>query len=264
MDNNNEIKKANRKALPKFILILVISTIIGGVIGFFSVKYGLDALSSKIKAVGEIFGLRIAPYLMLATAIITPIVSVAIYSKAKKLLASWDGENEDIADSVDEKLSVILWLTSSALIFSYFLFAASYSGGLSTFQNKGNLIPIFIGITAFLAIMIEAITLQQKCVDATKKMNPEKTASVYDMKFQKKWLDSCDEAEKILIGKCAFKAYSATNAVCSALAVVLAVAAIIFGIGFLPSLVVCIIWLVNQSVYCKESMKYSKSGNKIF
>lgn len=264
MNNNNEIKKANRKALPKFILFTLAGAVLGGVIGFFSAKYGLDAFSGKIKAVGEIFGLRVAPYLMLATAVIMPIISVAIYSKAKKQLASWDGENEDIADSVDEKLSVILWLTSSALIFSYFLLAATYSGGLSTFQNKKNLIPVFIGITAFLAIMIETITIQQKCVDATKKMNPEKTASVYDMKFHKKWLDSCDEAEKILIGKCAFKAYSATNTVCSTLAVLLAVAAIIFGIGLLPSLTVCIIWLVNQSVYYKESMKYSKSGNKIF
>ncbi|MFR3979385.1 MAG: hypothetical protein ACLTZS_13970 [Roseburia faecis] len=35
------------------------------------------------------------------------------------------------------------------------------------------------------------------------------------------------------------------------------------GIGFLPSLVVCLIWIVNQSVYCKEALKYSKAGTKI-
>lgn len=264
MNNNNEIKNANRKALPKFILVLVISTIIGGAIGFFSAKYGLESLSGKMKIAGEIFGLRVAPYLMLATAIITPIVSVAIYNKAKKLLALWDGENEDIADSVDEKLSVTLWLTNSAFILSFFLIAASYSGGFTILDNKKNIIPFFISIAALIAILIETIIIQQKCVDTTKKMNPEKTASVYDMKFQKKWLDSCDEAEKILIGKCAFKAFSTTNNVCMVLAFLLAVSALIFGIGFLPSLVVCIIGLVNQSVYFKESMKYSKSGNKIF
>ena len=94
-------------------------------------------------------------------------------------------------------------------------------------------------------------------------MNPEKTASVYDMKFQKKWMESCDEAEKNMIGKCAFKAYAATNTVCSILSIVLAICALVFGIGFLPSLVVCLIWIVNQSVYCKEALKYSKAGNKI-
>ena len=34
--DNNEIRKANRKAFPKFMLIIVISLIVGGGIGFFS------------------------------------------------------------------------------------------------------------------------------------------------------------------------------------------------------------------------------------
>ena len=105
--------------------------------------------------------------------------------------------------------------------------------------------------------------IQQKCVDTAKQTNPEKKASVYDMQFQKKWLEDCDEAEKLMIGKCAFKAYAATNAVCTVLAIVLAVCALVFDIGFLPSLTVCLVWIVNLSVYCKEAMRYSKAGNKI-
>lgn len=57
----------------------------------------------------------------------------------------------------------------------------------------------------------------------------------------KKWIDRCDEAEKVLIDKCMFKAYRATNTVCSILAIVLTNCALIFGIGFLPSLVGCVI-----------------------
>ena len=83
------------------------------------------------------------------------------------------------------------------------------------------------------------------------------------MKFQKKWIDDCDEAEKIMIGKCAFKAYSATNAVCAALSIVLTLCALVFGIGFLPSLAVCLIWVINISVYYREAIRYSKPGNKI-
>lgn len=59
------------------------------------------------------------------------------------------------------------------------------------------------------------------------------------------------------------KAYASTNTVCTILSIVLAVCALVFGIGFLPSLVVCLIWIVNQSVYCKEALKYSKAGTKI-
>ena len=106
--------------------------------------------------------------------------------------------------------------------------------------------PFFIGIASFFAIMIEVVIIQQKCVDAAKKTNPEKTASVYDMKFQKKWMDSCDETEKIMIGKCELKAYANTNTVCTVLSIVLAVCALVFGIGFLPSLVICLIWIVKK------------------
>ena len=168
-----------------------------------------------------------------------------------------------MSDTIDEKLSIVIWVTSTALILSYFLIAASYANGFETFKTETSGALFLAGIIGFLTIMIEAVIFQQKCVDTTKKMNPEKTASVYDMKFQKKWMESCDETEKIMIGKCAFKAYAATNTVCSILSIVLAVCALVFGIGFLPSLVVCLIWIVNQSVYCKEALKYSKAGNKI-
>ncbi len=263
MNNNNEIKKANRKAMPKFILFMVICSIVGGVAGFFSSKYGLDSLAGGIKAAGESFGTHIAPWLLLAIAIIMPIISVPLYKRAKKLLATWDGEDDNVSDDVDEKLSIIIWITGAAFIISLFLIAASYSGGFAIFDNEENTVPFFVSIAAFLAVIFESIILNQKCVDTVKKTNPEKTASVYDMRFQKKWIDSCDEAEKIIIGKCAFKAYLATNTVCPILAMLLAICALIFNIGFLPSLVVCVIWIVNHTAYCKESMKYSKSGNKI-
>ena len=76
------------------------------------------------------------------------------------------------------------------------------------FESVNNMIGLTVSIAAFLGIMAEVVIIQQKSVDCVKIMNPEKTASVYDMKFQKKWLETCDEAEKIIVGKCAFKAFN--------------------------------------------------------
>ena len=264
---NDEIKNANRKALPKFLLVAVVCAIIGGVVGYYSghsaAKGGLDQLAGMLKEAGAFFGARIAPWLMLATAVIVPVLCIPIYRRAQKLVAAWDGEDEDTSDAVDRKLSAVLWLTSAALILSYFLIAASYSGGFSIFDSSESTLVFFIGIAAFFVILAEAIMFQQKCVDTAKQTNPEKKASVYDMQFQKKWLEDCDEAEKLMIGKCAFKAYSATNAVCTVLAIVLAVCALVFDIGFLPSLTVCLVWIVNLSAYCKEAMRDSRAGSKI-
>lgn len=258
-----EIKKANRRALPRFLLVMVISFAVGGALGFFSEKLDAGALSGGMAVMGEQFGMHVAPWLLLGVAVILPAVSVPLYRRTRRLLSGWDGEDESLADAVDEKLSIIIWLTSAALIVSFFLIAAQYSSGTAVFEGEGSATPFLIGVTAFLAILIESVLIQQKCVDASKQINPEKTASVYDMRFQKKWMDSCDEAERMLVGKCAYKAYSATNTVCVALAVVLAICALTFEIGFLPSLAVCMIWLVNQSVYCKEAIAHSKAGRRI-
>ena len=204
-DGNEQIKKANQKALPKFILFCVIGGLVGGIMGYLVAANGLDAMSGDIKAVVSKYVVLTAPWFMLALAVMLPAVTVPYYRKAKKQLALWDGEDEEISDHIENKLSIVQWFTSGSLIISYFLIAASYAGGITMFENAKNMIGFDVAIVAFLAIMAEGVIIQQKSVDCVKVMNPEKTASVYDMKFQKKWLDTCDEAEKIIVGKCAFK-----------------------------------------------------------
>ena len=259
---NDEIKQANRKALPKFLLFAVVCTLVGGVTGYFSADVEPDSLAPMMKNVGAFFGIRIAPWLMLALAILVAVICLPLYRSAKKLAAVWDGEDEDLYNTIDQKLSVVLWLANAAFILALFLLTATYSMGLESIDSANGFV-FFISIAAFFAIMVEATVFQQKCVDTTKQLNPEKKASVYDMHFQKKWMADCDEAEKIIIGKCAYKAYSATNIVCAVFAVALAVCAVTFNIGFLPSLIVCLIWIVNLSVYCCEALRCSKAGNKI-
>ena len=143
-----------------------------------------------------------------------------------------------------------------ALVGAFFLISATYSGGFAMIEKHLNM--YVLAIVTFLVILAEGVIIQQKVVDITKIMYPEKTASVYDLKFQKKWVDSCDEAEKIMIGRCAFEAFKVTNSVCGALSIILAISALMCDIGFLPSFVVCLIWLVNQCVYCRAAAKCSK------
>ena len=143
-----------------------------------------------------------------------------------------------------------------ALVGASALISATYSGGFAMIEKHLNM--YVLAIVTFLVILAEGVIIQQKVVDITKIMYPEKTASVYDLKFQKKWVDSCDEAEKIMIGRCAFEAFKVTNSVCGALSIILAISALMFDIGFLPSFVVCLIWLVNQCVYCRAAAKCSK------
>ena len=56
----DEIKQANQKALPMFLLIMAISMLIGGLLGFCAAKYGLNTLAGSVKNAGAFFGTYIA------------------------------------------------------------------------------------------------------------------------------------------------------------------------------------------------------------
>ena len=85
MSNNhvNEIKKEDKKAFKKFIIVLIISAIVGGVMGFMSV-YLRDTLGSIIStSLINIFEV-ITPFASLVLSILIIIVSAIVYNKSKK------------------------------------------------------------------------------------------------------------------------------------------------------------------------------------
>ena len=50
--NKAEIKQQNRKAMPKFIVIMILSVLIGGAFGFCASYYGLNGFAGKLTAAG--------------------------------------------------------------------------------------------------------------------------------------------------------------------------------------------------------------------
>ena len=49
---NDEIRSANRKALPKFLLVLAACMVLGGAAGYSAAKYGLDTMAGTMKDAG--------------------------------------------------------------------------------------------------------------------------------------------------------------------------------------------------------------------
>ena len=114
----------------------------------------------------------------------------------------------------------------------------------------------------FVAGNLAQLKQQQLMVDLEKEMNPSKRGSVYDAKFRDKWEESCDELEKMIIYKSAYKAYKTTALTCVILWIVTATLSIAFKTGPLPSIAVTVIWLVQTVSYCREAIKLERGGNK--
>ena len=110
---NNTVKRDNRKALPKFFLILLGAAVFGGVAGFAAGWMGHDNLSGVVTAAVTGWLTAMAPWAMIVTSAVSLAVILWLYRSAKKLYASWDGEEETAVEQAEEKLS---WAMMAAAV----------------------------------------------------------------------------------------------------------------------------------------------------
>lgn len=257
---NDPIRQANRKAFPKFILMTLACGLAGGAVGFCAAWFGLDRLAEGLAAAGSAFARLWAHWLLIACALLRPAVCVPMYLSARRLTAGWDGEDEEIQGRIDREVSAAQWINLLFNVVIFFLFGAVFSGFFAFVTEKSVSPLFFLSLAAFLIGLVEGIMLERRLVDLARRMAPEKEGSVYDLGFRKKWLASCDEAEKLMIGRCAYKAYAAVNTTCLALWVIFTVSAMFLNTGFLPVLVICVIWGVSGSVYNYWAIRLSRPG----
>lgn len=249
MDKNNEkIKKDNKKAIPKFLLILLVCAVIGGFCGYYSVALGESNMRDAISNYLYEFLRIITPYISIISFVVFVLPAYIIYRKALKLADSWDGESEETPESIDKKLNCTVLLISIAMIVGFF--------GLSCILMVncgigGSLLAFF----SFIVVELLISVIQQKTVDLTRRMNPEKQGSVYDTKFEKKWYESCDEAEKRQIGEAAYYSFRITSKSCIILWCVALFAHIVFDTGIFPVILVLVLAGISQISFIMKAMK---------
>ena len=93
-----------------------------------------------------------------------------------------------------------------------------------------------------------------------KELNPEKKGNVLDSKFREVWMDSCDEAQQMMVYKSAYKAFSNTNMVCIWLIAITFVCAMLFKTDILSMIIVCLIWFINTFSYMLHAAKLERRG----
>lgn len=254
-----EIKKEDKSSFIKFIVAMLVSGIIGGVIGV-GTAFAEDINITEIIGSYSLKLLEtIVPYANLVITLVAVIAVAILYKQSRKLYAEWNEEDEDGMNRIEIKLSIALMITSVALILGYMFFAVAV--GKETY-NGANMIESICYIAGFIFLVVFALYAQKKIVNFEKEMNPEKRGSIFDMKFQKKWTDSCDEAELFQIYKAAFASYKAASAACIALWMICILGMKLWDFGYVPVIMVSVIWMVLTISYCLEAIKIVKNPNE--
>ncbi len=247
-------KGENRKALPKFVLTMVGSLLAGGVIGFVVGCSRVLGPQTAALAAGLSRALEAAtPWGIPVTSVLTLGTCFLLYRSAARKYAAWDGGDEDeTSQAIEEALSWVLLLSAVQSLVNFFFMAAFcvYSLG----ENVGGLATVGVFLVSFGFV----IFAQQKAVDLERKMNPEKHGSVYDSKFQKRWLESCDESERRQIGQACYRAYMVAGRFCMGLWLVLVILSLVFKISLLPVFVLLLVWGVLQVTYTLECIRLGR------
>ncbi len=258
-NKDKENKAENKKALKVFIPIIIGAGLVGGVLGFLVVFIGKEGFTFDVESFCRDIIIRISPWGVILCGIAGNILTAVFYKKSVKhyksaLNNAEEGERDEREmQIIDANISNGM-MTQSVSMIIQFMFFGLVVVNLDLYVELVEA-WIMVVIVLFMVFCFMEIKYQQKMVDMEKILNPSKVGSVYDTKFVKKWEDSCDEMEKILIYKSAYKAYRACNIACIILWAVFAILGMAFNVGFLPIIAVSAIWLTATMTYMLEARK---------
>jgi hypothetical protein len=166
-----------------------------------------------------------------------------------------DKENDDLWDTLEDALNQPMILSSAFFFVILCCFLCCLVVGCRDVYQP----TLFITVSLlFVADCVVVILIQKLIIDIEKKLNPEKLGNVLDVNFQKVWLNSCDEAQKMIVYKAGYKAYQSTNIVCIILILVAFICSSTLKTDLAGLIFVCIICFINNMSYLIRAAKLEK------
>lgn len=229
------------KAVALVLGLFVIGYIVGRIVG--RLTKGVEF--SELFEVKNVRGVGMFLAVLQAVVVIGGLLAAYIsFARTKKRANKWDGEDEEEIDAIENALNFPMITCSMVTILGTILFScACYF--LLTEPRIYDILPT----ATFIIGMVGSIVLNEQAVTLEKKLNPEKEGSTFDRNFHKKWMDSCDEAQKQVIWQSGFAAYQAGNMACYFLWIFTFILQMLLRFGLMPMLCVGIIWLTLNTSY---------------
>lgn len=176
------------------------------------------------------------------------------YLKAKKTLAVFKGEKNDddlevLEQSFDQSIYVTLTLATSFFAINMMILSVEMVN--QSAKIIGVLVLFFISMTFASYLEIKSIRMiQQK--------DPKHIADPAAMDFSKQWIETCDEVERIIIYKSAYRSFEMTKYLLYGLMCLTMLTQLTLDTGIYPVIIVGCIWIFSSITYNMTAMKLSK------
>ena len=194
----------------------------------------------------------------LAVAVCYIVTLTVCYKDAKRKMAECDIENEQQYERLEKRIEGGLAVCSIGYLL-LLLFFGLEAGAMTDIKKRAEMPWILFSAVVFVGSLVVLCFFQNRFVELTKELYPEKMGSIYDIKFQKTWMQSCDEAEKLMVYQVCYKVFMIMSRVYSAAALVFFVLSVVFGIGSLVFMTIMVLWLISQGVYFYVNARIEKN-----
>lgn len=199
MNKQTQAPKARKGVYIKFTLLMIASTLTGAFISIF--LFGReDGLLQLTRRVSD--GLILAGPWLLAAGLVPCAVAHGLYRSALKAAARAD-EDDDAFETANRRLS--LSMAFSAVVMPWMMLTICLAlPSVDVLANNAFVVAV---VPLLLVEIAWSYGLQAVVVRAMQRLAPEKRGNVFDLRFQKDWYASCDEAERQRIGECGYHTY---------------------------------------------------------
>lgn len=251
-----EKERSKGVVAARFAIFMVLSLVIGGVLGYF--------ISGKLqKDVFNQINLWLLSHAMLLMtgAWLFMIAVFVFYFKGKRLAARVTEEDDRTFELADQAYGTALCLSQVFFTLLYIFFTLG-AAALPVLKKEVAVPPLIVLLLQLIAGMVAGSVIQAKIVNATKLLYPEKRGNVWDTRFQKDWYASCDEAERQMMGQAAFSSYKIMNAVYLIAFIVCCLIGTSMPIGAFPVLLFGALWASHTLSYQISALKLERNNKK--
>ena len=249
----------NKKVLIQFVIVMIISVAAGFVAGFFfTTDNTIEPLGKLFSEAAVFLKLNIA-YIALAINIVMCAIGYALFGRANTLYKKWDGEDDEVIDKVEDKLFFPMAIPAVMMVLNFLFFGiVMCSKPLGDERNSHIAFLVMLSTVVLVFSMVWEVLLQGITVSLLKKINPEKRGNILDFGFDKKWINSCDEAQKMAVYRASYETYKFSKYIFMVAWGIILVTNEIFKCGIFPIVLVSVMWLVQTVIYMVEARKYER------
>ena len=261
--NNKKKERSDKRILLTFILMIVACGGIGYFFGMITAKTEeTDTLAQAVDVVKDVV-MQSFPVLFMIVAVLSIVIPTIAYIRCHKMYQKLqaDRDNDELWDRLENALNGPVITSTLFSIANVCLFLCFVYGAVTTkIDERYGKTVVLIGLAVFVISTFMEILIPHLVVKIEKELNPEKKGNVLDSKFREVWMDSCDEAQQMMVYKSAYKAFSNTNVVCILLIAITFVCSMLFKTDILSLIVVCLIWFINTLSYMLHAAKLERRG----